>query len=499
LDVTSEPSIRDAEPQVQRPAFRRRAPLARRFLRLSAPPDSAIIEAPHAVAAVRHRERLYRWSLVATDLAAVAGVILTAVIFGDAELRPLALLALPLVVFIAKAHALYDRDELLLNKTTIDEAPQIFQVSTLLALAFSLVDGHVLGTSFSPAGVLSLWFVLFAYMLLGRRFTRTVLKRAVAVERCVLVGDAVAFDRLEAKLQAVAKAELVGRMSPPPETHRDVDVHEQALRDLLDRAQAHRVIIDPQALPDREMLALVRTAKGLGARVSLLPSVHDVVGSEVVFDDLQGMTLLGVRRFGLSRSSRVLKRSFDLVGGLALTIVAAPLMIAIAIAIKLDSRGPVFFRQTRVGRGGRHFRIYKFRSMVANAEAMKDTLREYNEVADGLFKIADDPRITRVGRFLRRTSLDELAQLLNVLRGDMSLVGPRPLVLDEDRLISGADRSRLQLTPGMTGHWQIAGSSRIPMHEMVKIDYLYVASWSLWADIKILLRTVPYMLARRGQ
>jgi lipopolysaccharide/colanic/teichoic acid biosynthesis glycosyltransferase len=231
--------------------------------------------------------------------------------------------------------------------------------------------------------------------------------------------------------------------------------------------------------------------------VSLLPSVHDVVGSEVVFDQLQGVTLLGVRQFGLSRSSRVIKRCFDLVGGGVLLLAASPAMIAIAVAIKLDSHGPVFFRQTRVGRGGRHFRIYKFRTMVRDAEARKAELAVRNE-ADGLFKIADDPRITRVGRLLRRTSLDELAQLLNVMRGDMSLVGPRPLILDEDALITGADRHRLQLTPGMTGHWQIAGSSRVPLHEMVKIDYLYVAGWSLWSDMKILLRTVPYMLARRG-
>jgi lipopolysaccharide/colanic/teichoic acid biosynthesis glycosyltransferase len=137
--------------------------------------------------------------------------------------------------------------------------------------------------------------------------------------------------------------------------------------------------------------------------------------------------------------------------------------------------------------------------MVTGADALKDELRARNEAGGGLFKIADDPRVTRVGRFLRKTSLDELPQLFNVVRGDMSLVGPRPLILDEDQRIKGWDRRRLSLTPGMTGHWQILGSARVPLHEMVKIDYLYVAGWSLWSDIKILLRTVPYMLARRGQ
>jgi lipopolysaccharide/colanic/teichoic acid biosynthesis glycosyltransferase len=134
---------------------------------------------------------------------------------------------------------------------------------------------------------------------------------------------------------------------------------------------------------------------------------------------------------------------------------------------------------------------------VLGAESMKDALRQHNE-ADGLFKIEHDPRITAIGRLIRKTSLDELPQLFNVLRGEMSLVGPRPLVLDEDALVFGLDRSRLHLTPGMTGHWQILGSARIPMHEMVGIDYLYVANWSLWTDIKILLRTIPHVVGRGG-
>jgi lipopolysaccharide/colanic/teichoic acid biosynthesis glycosyltransferase len=172
-------------------------------------------------------------------------------------------------------------------------------------------------------------------------------------------------------------------------------------------------------------------------------------------------------------------------------------MIAIAIAIKLDSSGPVFFEQIRVGRNGGRFAILKFRSMVRRADELKPTMLHLNE-AEGLFKIAEDPRVTRVGRLLRRSALDELPQLLNVWRGDMSLVGPRPLVVDEDAKIRGLDRSRLSLTPGMTGHWQVLGSSRIPLQEMVAIDYLYVAHWSLWNDVKLLLRTVPLVLSRRG-
>src|SRR5262249_20294035 len=155
----------------------------------------------------------------------------------------------------------------------------------------------------------------------------------------------------------------------------------------------------------------------------------------------------------LSRSSRLLKRGFDVVAASIGLVVVSPIIAAIALSIWLDSKGPILFRQTRVGRDGRHFRIFKFRSMIADADAQKEVLRSRNEAGQGLFKIADDPRVTRVGRFLRRTSLDELPQLFNVVRGEMSLVGPRPLVVDEDVQVLGFDRSRLHLTPGITGPW----------------------------------------------
>jgi exopolysaccharide biosynthesis polyprenyl glycosylphosphotransferase len=260
----------------------------------------------------------------------------------------------------------------------------------------------------------------------------------------------------------------------------------------------HRVIVAPGGAESDELLDAVRMAKSAGLKVSILPRIFEVVGSAVEFDHLEGITVLGVRRFGLSRSSRALKSAFDLAGAALVLTLLAPLLLTIAAAIRLSSRGPALFRQVRVGRDGQQFEMFKFRTMVVGAEAMKPELQGRNE-AQGLFKTADDPRVTRVGRVLRRTSLDELPQLLNVLRREMSLVGPRPLVVDEDRQVVGWHRRRLHLTPGMTGHWQVLGSARIPLQEMVKIDYLYVANWSLWQDVKILLRTVPYILARRGQ
>jgi len=223
----------------------------------------------------------------------------------------------------------------------------------------------------------------------------------------------------------------------------------------------------------------------------------EVVGSSVEFDDLDGINVLGIRRFGLTRSSRMVKRLMDIGAASVTWLLLLPVFALTALAIRLESRGPVMFRQRRVGRGGEFFDLVKFRTMVADAEEQKETLAGLNE-AEGMFKIADDPRITRVGRFLRRTSLDELPQLVNVLRGEMSLVGPRPLIPEEDDRVEGWYRRRLDLTPGMTGRWQVLGSARVPLHEMVQLDYQYVANWSLWGDVKIMLRTLPFVLGRRG-
>jgi exopolysaccharide biosynthesis polyprenyl glycosylphosphotransferase len=291
---------------------------------------------------------------------------------------------------------------------------------------------------------------------------------------------------------------LVGRMSiSNVGGNEDVAAAAAMLHRVVDESRVHRVVIEPSEPQPQATLDFVREAKGTGARVSLLPRILEVVGSSIEVDDVHGLTLLGVRRFGLSRSSLMLKRSFDFVGATITLVVLAPALALIALLVRLDSRGPAIYRQTRVGRAGRPFTMWKFRTMVDGADALKPGLRALNE-ADGLFKIAEDPRLTRVGRWLRRYSLDELPQLVNVLRGEMSLVGPRPLVADDDARITGLDRRRLYLTPGMTGRWQILGSARVPLSEMIKLDYLYVTGWSLWSDVKILLRTVPYVLARRG-
>ena len=220
-------------------------------------------------------------------------------------------------------------------------------------------------------------------------------------------------------------------------------------------------------------------------------------------DERSSLRTRSARRMALwkftVRMSFALKRFFDIVLSILALILLMPLFVIIAIAIKLDSRGPVFFIQERVGYLGRNFFFYKFRSMYVDAEKRKKDLLDQNQSADGMiFKMKDDPRITRVGRILRRTSMDELPQFFNVLFGDMSLVGPRPPLPSEVEQYSLEDRKRLNVIPGLTCLWQIKGRSDIPFNEQVKLDKEYIQSQSLWHDLLILIRTVPAILSGRG-
>jgi exopolysaccharide biosynthesis polyprenyl glycosylphosphotransferase len=259
----------------------------------------------------------------------------------------------------------------------------------------------------------------------------------------------------------------------------------------------HRVIVSHAGMRSEDFAQVLRRAQELGVKVAVVPQPFDALGPSVAVDNVEGLTVFGMYPPVLDRSSRALKRGLDIIGALALLVLGVPLLVIIAAAIKLDSPGPVFFRQRRVGRGDRRILVMKFRTMVDGAEKHVEKLLAHSRAPDWLL-MDHDPRVTRVGRVLRRTSLDELPQAWNVLKGEMSLVGPRPLIESEDSRILGWGRCRIDLTPGMTGLWQVLGRTSIPFSEMVTLDYLYVTNWSLWGDIKLLLSTVPVLLSRRG-
>ena len=472
------------------------APDARTTVR----PDYLPPEGDERVASVMLREALHRRLLALGDIAAatIALVVLLNV-FGQRRVAAVAIAGIVLLLLLFKVAGLYDRDDLRLVHSTLDEVPLLAQLTGLFALSLAILQSVVLAGSLSATRIAALWIAAFVTIVCGRMFARALAGRTSPLERCLVIGEPAQAGRIREKLaSSPARAEVVASM---PLASEDVQARDwvgisRIMRRVVNELNVHRIIIAPVATDTHHVVDLIRVAKAVGVRVSVLPRMFEVVGSAVEFDDVDGMTMLGIRRFGLSRSSRALKRSFDLVVASVGLLAVSPIFLAISLAILLDSRGSIFFGQVRVGREGEHFRILKFRSMIPHADARKDELRAINEAGDGLFKISNDPRVTRVGRFLRASSLDELPQLLNVLRGEMSLVGPRPLVVDEDAQVLGLDRSRLHLTPGMTGPWQVLGS-RVPMQEMVAIDYLYVANWSLWLDLKLLLRTVRHV-ARAG-
>jgi exopolysaccharide biosynthesis polyprenyl glycosylphosphotransferase len=446
------------------------------------------------------RETLHRRILAFGDVAAASLALVTLLnVFDQRRVAALSVVGIALLLFLFKVAGLYDRDDLRLVHSTLDEVPLLAQLTGLFALGVAILQSMVLAGSLSADKTATLWIASLGTIVCARVAARSLAGRTSPPERCLVVGESGQVERIRNKLAAShARADVIAALPFAGEGAAAAEWvgSPMIIRRVVNELNVHRIIIAPTTTDTRDVVELIRVAKAVGVRVSILPRMFEVVGSVVEFDDVDGMTMLGIRRFGLSRSSRLLKRSFDVIVGSLVMLALSPLFLVISLAILVDSKGSTLFRQVRVGRNGRHFRIFKFRSMVADADAAKEELRSLNEAGEGLFKVANDPRVTRVGRLLRHTSLDELPQLFNVLRGEMSLVGPRPLVVDEDAQVIGLDRSRLHLTPGMTGPWQILGS-RVPMQEMVGIDYLYVANWSLWQDLKVLIRTVGHVV-RRG-
>jgi exopolysaccharide biosynthesis polyprenyl glycosylphosphotransferase len=271
---------------------------------------------------------------------------------------------------------------------------------------------------------------------------------------------------------------------------------------LVDELQVERVLVAFSNDSHDETMDLIRLLRDHSVRIDIVPRLFDVLPPTLTNQMVEGIPLLSLPRLRLSLGSRVVKRTFDLVFSVIGLAILAPFFGVIALLIKLDSRGPVFFRQVRMGAGEREFRMWKFRTMSVDAEEQKLQLVHLNKHArpggdPRMFKITADPRVTRVGALLRRYSLDEVPQLINVLTGEMSLIGPRPLILEEDEHIHEWGRKRLLLKPGMTGLWQVLGRSAIPFDEMVKLDYLYVTTWSLTGDFRLLLQTIPAIV--RGE
>jgi exopolysaccharide biosynthesis polyprenyl glycosylphosphotransferase len=267
---------------------------------------------------------------------------------------------------------------------------------------------------------------------------------------------------------------------------------------VVDRAEVNDVFLSQSTRGQSELAELILTLRESRVRVRVMPDLLELITVRTGIETLRGLPVITLREPAIAGLNSVLKRALDLVGATLGLIVCGPFMLIVAAMIRLDSPGPILFSQERAGQYGKPFRMYKFRSMVVNAEELLDQLVNVDELQQPLFKMRNDPRVTRMGAWLRKTSLDELPQLLNVLLGSMSLVGPRPEVMRIAMRYSPVQRQRLLVKPGLTGAMQISGRGDLSFEERMKLELDYIENYSIWRDLVILLKTVPAVLSGRG-
>lgn len=479
-----------------------------------------ILERRRRSSVVRRRGWLVRRALATADVVGLTAAFVLAVwLFGGDSSMAVAdridprtetllfMLTLPGWVVLAKLYGLYDRDEERTDYSTADDFGGVFHMITVGV--WLLFAGAWLTNLADPQldKLVGFWGLAILLVFGLRATARAYCHRQVAyLQNTVIVGAGDVGQLIAKKYLQHPEygINLVGFVDAQPRGRRPDLGHvallgsPHELPSLIRTFDVERVVIAFSSDRHDELLALMRALKDHDVQIDVVPRLFELVGPGAQLHSVEGVPLLGLAPPRLPRSSRLLKRTMDLAMAIPGLILISPLLTAIAVAIKLDSRGPVFFRQVRMGADGT-FRIWKFRTMVVDADARKDKVAHLNKhLAPGgdprMFKIDNDPRVTRVGRMLRRYSLDELPQLFNVVKGEMSLVGPRPLILEEAREVRDWGQTRLDLKPGITGLWQVLGSSAIAFEEMVSLDYLYVTSWSLWVDLQLLLRTIPIVL-----
>jgi exopolysaccharide biosynthesis polyprenyl glycosylphosphotransferase len=461
---------------------------------------------------MRHRGLLLRRSLAVADLfGLVVAFALTQPGLPQTGLRESILfaLSLPLWLLLMKLHGLYEGDEERADHSTVDEITRVFQALTIGTWVSFVVLKATGVFELSLDRFVLFWILAIVGITLARAGTRALCRRTLSyIQNAVIVGTGPVGRLVARKLLAHPEygINLVGFVDSAPLTSAGavgglpVLGSPQRIHEIVTEHEVERVIVAFTPDSHEDTLDVVRAVRDLDVKVDIVPRLFEVIGTNSTVHMLEGVPLVGLPPLRLSPSARMLKRSFDLVSASIGLVLLAPLFVATAIAIKLDSRGPIFFSQLRRGELEGTFRIYKFRTMSEDAEQQKASIEHLNMHLDEdsrMFKAPADPRITRVGRFLRRWSIDELPQLINVLVGEMSLVGPRPLILEEDRHVERWARKRLELKPGITGLWQVLGRSDIPFEDMTKLDYLYVTSWSLKEDLRLILLTVPALLRER--
>ncbi|MHB8470293.1 MAG: sugar transferase [Gaiellaceae bacterium] len=468
--------------------------------------------APQARALARRASSIV--ALVTIDLAGLAcalylALVLRELYYGerpilwglpwDAEARWLPFLALIMVLVFWRGGLYAPREQ----RAGAGRVVSSLLLVTVIAVAFAVGTGY----QHSTFGLYATGFVIAALVIGVLRssyevVTGDVWRHAGVRRRAVLVGEG---ERLASLHRALGRArggidyEFLGALS----SNGDAGVL-RVLGRVSDLARVLRehhpdeLIVSGVDLSEDDLLDLVEEAHRWGVKVRIAPSTTELLTQRAEYVAGQGVPLFELRPPVLAGLDWAVKRAFDTVASAALIVAAVPVWVLIALAVKLDSPGAVFYRDRRVGLAEQEFGMFKFRSMYIDASSRQSSLESSNEASGPLFKIKDDPRVTRVGRLLRRYSIDELPQMLNVLRGEMSLVGPRPLPLRDYVQLEDWHRKRYLVLPGMTGLWQVSGRIDLTFDDLVRLDFYYLENWSIWLDISILAKTLPAVAARRG-
>jgi exopolysaccharide biosynthesis polyprenyl glycosylphosphotransferase len=474
--------------------------------------------------ATRGRGWLVRRVLLAADLIGLVGAFLVSeLMFGSlapggvhpeiAKLFVFFLISLPVWVIAAKIYGLYDHDEERTDHSTADDVVGVFHLVTVGV--WILFAGAWLSSVTTPQlrKTVLFWALAIVFITVLRSLGRSLARRSeIYVQNTVIVGAGEVGQLVARKYLQHPEygIRLVGLVDADPRDRREglEDVAIWEPEDLLEQVReqrVERVVVAFSREPHGETLALIRSLRELGVQIDVVPRLFEAVPASVDIHSVEGLALLGLRPLKLARSSRVVKRGMDLVGSALLLPLFAPLMLYIAVRIKLDSPGPVFFRQTRLGEDMREFTTLKFRTMRVGTDDEKH--REYIKsimstnaapVANGLYKLDRGDDVTRIGRWLRKTSLDELPQLFNVFMGDMSLVGPRPCIPYETKFFEPHHFERFLVPQGITGLWQVTARARTTFTEALDMDVAYARGWSIGLDLRLLLRTPLQVFARRG-
>jgi exopolysaccharide biosynthesis polyprenyl glycosylphosphotransferase len=431
-------------------------------------------------------------------------------------------LSLPAWVVAAKIYGLYDKDEERTDHSTTDEFAKIFHLLTVCT--FLLYAVSLLVDWFDPefSKLLLFWLLGIASTLAARSVARTYCRRHISyLQNTIIVGAGDAGQALARKLLNHSEygLNLVGFVDSNPKERGPGLAHLTVLGDLNDLVtvvellDVERVVVAFTSDPHEELLSSIRNLREKDVQIDIVPRLFDNLGPSISIHAIEGIPLVSLPPTKLPSSSMFIKRSLDIAVSAALLVVLSPLLATVAVVVALSSAGPVFYRHTRVGRGGKPLRLLKFRTMYIEACRGDDYGGELAEdefarlMTDSVmrdefertFKLQHDPRVTQVGKFLRRTSLDELPQLWNVLRGDISLVGPRALTAEElERYYGSAAASILVLRPGVTGYWQVNGRSNLQYEDRVRLDLAYIGGWSLALDLTILARTLRVVFAQKS-